>query len=188
MPSLEIIVAVDQTGGFGKAGKIPWKCKEDLQEFARISKEIGVCVMGRHTYNDLREMRGTARGTIKKIKKKGILGDRTTYVISSTLKQEDVIGATVVPDLRAVLNIYLNTNQRIAVCGGEKLYVEALASASVVHLTVMDKFYNCDRFFPVTTLSNTFTINKLHSKMIQTDVDGQPETVRFVRYERSTRL
>lgn len=188
MCSIEIVVAVDPNGGFGKAGKIPWKCKEDLQEFARITKDIKVCVMGKHTYNDLREMRGTARGTIKKIKKKGILGDRTTYVISSTLKQEDVIGATVVPDLRAVMNKYLLTNQRIAVCGGEKLYVEALAWADVVHLTVMDKHYNCDRFFPVNYLDTTFTMNKLQSKVVQTDVDGSTETVRFIRYERATRM
>lgn len=188
MASLEIIVAVDCDGGFGKEGKIPWKCKDDLAHFASISKEIGVCVMGKHTYNDLRAMRGSARGTIKKIKKKGILPDRETYVISSTLNQEDVIGATVVPDLRAVLNKYLLTNQRIAVCGGEKLYIEALASATTVHMTIMDKYYNCDRYFPVNHLANTFTIDKEKSKMIQTDVDGQPETVRFVRYEKSARM
>lgn len=188
MPSLEIIVAVDSEGGFGKDGKIPWKCKEDLAHFASISKEIGVCVMGKHTYLDLREMRGSAKGTVKKIKKKGILADRQTFVVSSTLKQEDVIGATVVPDIRAVLNRYLNTNQRIAICGGEKLYVEAIASATTVHMTVMDKSYKCNRFFPVNYLANTFTINKEKSKMLQTDVDGQPETVRFVRYEKSARL
>lgn len=188
MASLEIIVAVDSDGGFGKDGKIPWKCKEDLQEFARISKEMKVCVMGKRTYLDLREMRGSARGTIKKIKKKGILADRETYVISSTLKQEDVIGATVVPDLRAVINKYFLTNQRIAICGGEKLYVEALPMADVVHMTVMDKYYNCDRFFPVNFLANTFTLNKNHCKLVETDVDGQPETVRFVRYEKSARL
>ena len=188
MASLEIIVAVDCEGGFGKGGKIPWKCKEDLAHFAAISKEIGVCVMGRHTYNDLRAMRGSSRGTVKKIKKNGILPDREVFVISSTLKQEDVIGATVVPDIRAVLNKYLLTNQRIAVCGGEKLYVEALATATTIHMTIMDKFYNCDRFFPVNNLANTFTLDKNHCKLVETDVDGQPETVRFVRYERSARL
>lgn len=188
MASLEIIVAVDSTGGFGKGGKIPWKCKEDFAHFMAVSKEIKVCVMGKRTYLDLREMRGTAKGTLKKIRKKGILADRDTFVISSTLKQEDVIGATVVPDLRAVLNKYHMTEQRIAVCGGEKLYIEALSSARVVHITVLEKYYNCDRFFPVNSLAESFTINKEKSKMIQADVDGQPETVRFVCYERSARL
>lgn len=188
MASLEIIVAVDCDGGFGKEGNIPWKCKEDLAHFASITKEIGVCVMGKHTYLDLRAMRGSAKGTVKKIKKKGILADRETFVVSSTLKQEDVIGATVVPDIRAVLNKYFLTNQRIAVCGGEKLYIEALSSATTIHMTVMDKSYKCDRFFPVNNLANTFTINKEQSKMIETDVDGKMETVRFVRYEKSARM
>ena len=42
----------------------------------------------------------------ERIKEKGILPERESYVVSSTLKPEDVIGATVVPDLRAVLNQY----------------------------------------------------------------------------------
>ncbi|EIA3940043.1 DfrA family trimethoprim-resistant dihydrofolate reductase, partial [Salmonella enterica] len=29
-PQLELIVAVDSKLGFGKGGKIPWKCKEDM--------------------------------------------------------------------------------------------------------------------------------------------------------------
>lgn len=49
-PQLELIVAVDSKLGFGKGGKIPWKCKEDMARFTRISKEIRVCVMGTHVY------------------------------------------------------------------------------------------------------------------------------------------
>lgn len=37
-PQLELIVAVDSKLGFGKGGKIPWKCKEDMARFTRISK------------------------------------------------------------------------------------------------------------------------------------------------------
>lgn len=120
-PQLELIVAVDSKLGFGKGGKIPWKCKEDMARFTRISKEIRVCVMGKHTYTDMRDMQLEKDGAEERIKEKGILPERESFVISSTLKQEDVIGATVVPDLRAVINLYENTDQRIAVIGGEKL-------------------------------------------------------------------
>lgn len=184
MATLEIIVAVDPAGGFGRQGKIPWKCKEDFAHFARISKEIGVTVMGKRTYLDIREMLGNDRKTLKRIRKKGILRDRTTYVVSSTLDQKDVYGATVVKDLREVLNKYAFTNQRIAVLGGEKLYVEALPFTSVVHITVMDKHRGCDRFFPVNSLAKHFTIDRTQSKIVETEVDGSLETVRFVRYER----
>lgn len=184
MPSIEIIVAVDPAGGFGRQGQIPWKCKEDMKRFSTISKEIGVCVMGKRTYLDMLEMKGNGKDVKSKVEKNGILPKRTSFVISSTLKQEDCPGATVVPDLRAVLNKYHDTNQRIAVIGGEKLYVQALASAQKVHLTVMDKHYGCDRFFPVTSLEKKFTINKDHAKMISTDVDGTTQPVRFVTYER----
>ncbi|MDI9746152.1 dihydrofolate reductase, partial [Acinetobacter nosocomialis] len=94
-PQLELIVAVDSKLGFGKGGKIPWKCKEDMARFTRISKEIRVCVMGKHTYTDMRDMQLEKDGAEERIKEKGILPERESFVISSTLKQEDVIGATV---------------------------------------------------------------------------------------------
>ena len=184
MPSLEIIVAVDPAGGFGRQGEIPWKCKEDMKRFANISKDIKVCVMGKTTYLDMLKMKGNGKDVLEKVKKNGILPKRQSYVISSTLSQEDCPGATIVPDLQAVRNLFHNTDQRIAVIGGEKLYIQALASASKIHLTVMDKHYGCDRFFPVERLTKSFTIVKDQSRMIQTDVDGKTETVRFVTYER----
>ncbi len=45
-PQLELIVAVDSKLGFGKGGKIPWKCKEDMARFTRISKEIACALWG----------------------------------------------------------------------------------------------------------------------------------------------
>lgn len=182
-PTFEIIVAVDVTGGFGKAGKIPWTCKEDMKRFAVLSKEIGVCAMGKHTYLDMLDMRLEKEGAREKIIEKGILPNRQSFVISSTLKQEDVIGATVVPDLQAVRNAFFDTDQRIAVIGGEKLYVQALATAHKVHLTVIDDCFNCDRFFPIDVLVKQFNIGA-GSITLQTDVDGETETVRFVNYER----
>lgn len=183
-PTIEIIVAVDPTGGFGKAGEIPWKCKEDMKRFATISKEIGVTVMGRNTYTDMLAMRGDKEGVREKIIEKGILPDRKSFVISSTLSPDDVIGATVVKDLQEVLGLYFEQDQRIAIIGGEKLYVQALASATKIHMTIMDSVYGCDRFLPLDYLSQHFKISSNGSITLQTDVDGTTQAVRFVNYER----
>lgn len=184
MPTLEIIVAVDPAGGFGKGGKIPWACKEDMKHFTNISKQCGVCVMGKNTYHDMVAMRGNKKDAKTKMEQKGVLPDRISYVISSSLKQEDVVGATVVPDLRSVLNKYRDTDQRIAVIGGEKLYIQALSTASVIHMTVLDQHYGCDRFFPIDYAIRKFAINGSESKQISTKVDESTQTIRFIRYER----
>ena len=53
---VEIIVAVDEDGGFGKDGKIPWHYSEDLKHFKEVTTGH-VCIMGRKTYEDMLEMR-----------------------------------------------------------------------------------------------------------------------------------
>ena len=52
---LSIIVAVDESGGFGKGGKIPWNIPEDMKHFQEVTKG-GVCIMGRKTYEDMLAM------------------------------------------------------------------------------------------------------------------------------------
>ncbi|BFM36868.1 trimethoprim-resistant dihydrofolate reductase DfrA19 [Enterobacter hormaechei subsp. steigerwaltii] len=184
-PQLELIVAVDSNLGFGKGGKIPWKCKEDMARFTRVSKEIRVCVMGKHTYTDMRDMQLEKDGAEERIKEKGILPERESFVISSTLKQEDVIGATVVPDLRAVINLYENTDQRIAVIGGEKLYIQALSSATKLHMTIIPREFDCDRFIPVDPIQNNFHIDSSASETVEATVDETQERIHFATYVRN---
>ena len=158
-----------------------------MKRFTTISKACGVTVMGRHTYKDMLDMQMSKDGAEERIKTKGILPGRASYVISSTLKPEDVIGAEVVPDLHVVLNKYFETDQRIAVIGGEKLYVQALASATKIHMTVMDRNYGCDRFLPVDYVNKNFGIQSDGSHAVSTDVDGTTQSIHFVTYARTTR-
>lgn len=182
-PSIEIIVAVDRNGGFGLGGEIPWKCKEDMKQFATVSKECGVCVMGRSTYQDMLDMRGELTDELKEsIKTKGILPGRTCFVVSSTLKADEVIGAEVVDGLRAVVNKYHNTEQRIAVIGGEKMYTQAIASASVVHMSIIDNVYKCDRFFPVDFLKHFHTPTE--PTLLDAEVDGVASKLLIMKYQR----
>lgn len=49
---MKLIVAVDENGGIGNKGKIPWSCVEDQLFFRFLT--MGECVfMGRETYNSL---------------------------------------------------------------------------------------------------------------------------------------
>ena len=98
---VNIIVAVDETGGFGKDGKIPWNFPEDLKHFQSITKG-STCIMGRKTYQDMLEMvveRKRKKSPKEKIIKiDSILPGRECFVVSRTLK--NVQGATVVVSSR----------------------------------------------------------------------------------------
>lgn len=139
--SISIIVAVDMGGGFGKDGKIPWHFPEDFKVFKKHT-DGKVCVMGRVTYEDMLAMAKERKRDISK----GILPNRTCYVISKTLS-DDIEGATRVDDLRYVMDHH--PNEEIMILGGEKLYIQALAHCDTVYMTVILDSFNCDRFFPV---------------------------------------
>lgn len=147
---MDIIVAVDSDGGFGKDGKIPWHFKCDFAHFKKVT-EGKVCVMGKNTYLDMAEMiksRGKEIGD-------AILPNRQCYVVTSTLTETP--GATPVSDIQDVINLH---GTDIMVLGGERLYIRALSSAEKVHMTVIDKHYDCDVHFPVEAMEKYFEISE----------------------------
>lgn len=154
MRSVNIIVAVDESGGFGKAGKIPWidepVAKTDLKRFKQLTAN-GVCIMGRNTYEDIAKIRGNSDP---------ILPNRKSYVVSKTIG--DIVGATVVSDLREAVERETSfdgtENKKIFVIGGEKLFIEALPWTSHIYMTIVNGHYDCDRFFPFESLVKNFKI------------------------------
>jgi dihydrofolate reductase len=149
---ITLIVAVDADGGFGRKGKIPWRFKEDFKRFQRHTKG-GICVMGRKTYDDMKNM-ADARG---RDITDAILPNRTSYVISDSKPESYFVGCKRVSGLREVMNEH--PDQEIFVLGGERLFTESIAMAHRVLITAIDKFYGCDRFFPIDYLAKRFFIN-----------------------------
>lgn len=175
MEPLSIILAVDEHGGFGKDGKIPWYFPEDLKHFKEVTTGH-VCVMGRKTYEDMLEMR-KERDAKKKTKKKikEILPNRKSFVVTSNPEFE-APGATVVKSLREAVQS-LEPNEHVFVIGGYRMFIEALSWADTVHLTVVKGTYDCDRFFPVEVLNKGYRI-----------IDGtQTDDLYFVTYQRTRR-
>lgn len=156
-----MIVAVDQGGGFGKDGKIPWYIPEDLKKFKELTTN-NICVMGRKTYFDMYDMR------VERMKKKNpdiatpvkfesILPNRTSYVVTSTHKELE--GATVIKNLGAVLNKTKDDDKRdIFILGGFRMFVEALPFTNTVYMTIVKGNYNCDRHFPVNYVQEYFSL------------------------------
>lgn len=167
--SINIIVAVDREGGFGKDGKIPWHFSEDLKHFKAIT-DNAVCIMGRRTYEDMIEM-------VKKHRKDEpiteLLPGRQCFVVTSNPDLE-VEGATAIAGITEALD-KADLDRPIFVVGGEKMYIEALSVAQTVHMSVVKgDSYECDRFFPIEYLQSKFAI------VAGTETDN----IYYVKYER----
>lgn len=149
---LNIIVAVDEAGGFGKDGMIPWTIKEDMEHFRDTTKGA-VCVMGRRTYEDMLAMR--TKGNAGVISDQfELLPGRDCYVVSSN-EELNPVGAVRVPDINTVIQKYKTTERQVFVLGGRRMFIEALAHKPAVHMTIIKgDSYSCDVSFPVEVLES----------------------------------
>ena len=160
MKTPSIIVAVDNQGGFGKDGKIPWTLPEDLKRFRELT-EGHVCVMGRRTYDeilDARMSRDKERGVTEGIEE--VLRKRQSFVVTS---REDFStpGATAIKSLGQLVTTmsHTNDNRKLFVIGGRRLFVEALSTCREIFMTVLKgNHYDCDVKFPVDILNKKWKI------------------------------
>lgn len=164
MKSLNIIVAVDEAGGFAKGRIIPWIkepfAKEDLKHFKQITNG-GACIMGRNTYNEMYDMVVASKLRKKKDKSSPvvineILPGRDNYVISKSLL--NVQGAIVKPELSSA--IQTTKKNAIFILGGYRLFIQALPRVNRVYMTIVPGTYECTRFFPLDYLKDKFRIVK----------------------------
>ena len=174
MRNISIIAACDIRGGFAKNGVIPWINEEvgkhDLKHFKQIT-DGHVCVMGRNTYNEIYNMRvARTSGEITEL-----LPNRKSLVVTSKL-HTPTPGATPVPSLRFAREShdFDNYDQPIFVIGGRRLFIEAIAWAEDVYLTIVNNDYNCDKFLPINTISKKFRV---------AEIDKQPNHA-FLHYVR----
>lgn len=110
-----------------------WTSKEDAQWFSQKTKEIGVCVMGRSTYQTInRALPG--RSTIILTSQPGLfekdliptldqIEGKLPELVTSNLKPEELIADLVRRDYEAV-----------AICGGARVYTEFILAGVVTKL------------------------------------------------------
>jgi len=166
-----MIAAVDLNQGIGKEGKLPWYYMEDLQWFKQHTTGH-VCVMGKATYLDIVDRLGD-----KAVDK--VLPNRDCFVVSTTLKQEDIKNATVITSIYDVEHHLSNDDhdKTIFFIGGERIFNDALSVVDTVLLTVINKEHGCDKFFPIDSLYKMFVVQKIQQA-------SSTDQLRFVTYTR----
>ena len=88
---MEAIIAINKVGAIGLNGGLPWRCKEDLQHFKKLTMGK-VLVVGRKTAEKLPKLKGR---TIHTMSRDGI----TLKDVIQRIKPDFVIGGKEIYDL-----------------------------------------------------------------------------------------
>ena len=135
---LELIAAVDEDMGIGRAGGLLTSCAEDMAHF-RAETTGGIVIMGRRT--------------MKSLPGKQPLAGRENIVLSRTLDRAD--GFHIVHDLAALWHLLgrldSDAARRIFAIGGEECYRVLLPYVHRAHVTRLMGRYGADTFLPPLT-------------------------------------
>ena len=128
---ISLIVAMNEDGGIGKMGRLPWRLGADLKRFKRLTIGHHV-VMGRKTYESI----GSP------------LPGRTMVVITRN-PDYHAEGCFVVGSIEEALALTSARGEDEAfIIGGGEIFAQALPLAQRLYLTQVRTHANCDVFFP----------------------------------------
>jgi dihydrofolate reductase len=131
MKSISIIVALAKDNGIGKDNKLLCHIPGDLKRFREITTGHTV-IMGKNTFFSLPG---------------GPLKDRRNIVISDN-RNDHFAGCETAYSLAEALEL-CDDNRENFVIGGASIYRQFLPFATKLYLTLVDKSFEADTFFPV---------------------------------------
>lgn len=129
MTNLSIIVAIASNGGIGKNNELLWHLKADLKHFKAITTGHTI-LMGRKTFESIGRP----------------LPNRRNIVISSQ-NAFAIDGVEVFHSLEEALEA-VKSEEEVFIIGGGEIYRQTMPLASKLYLTVVEREYEADTFFP----------------------------------------
>lgn len=141
---IAIIVAIDRKGGIGRGGDMLYHLRADLRRFKRLTTGNTV-VMGRKTFESLPG---------------GALKDRRNIVITSN-EAFAAPGVERASNFEEAITMASEGSGNTYIIGGSRVYGDALPTADVLELTVIDgENADADTFFPAIPLEE-FEITRI---------------------------
>ncbi len=127
---ISLIVAMATNRAIGLNNKMPWHLSADLKKFKEITMGAPI-LMGRKTHESIGR----------------ILPGRSNIIMSRNLDyQQD--GCLVVNNITVALEKASVTAEELFVIGGYDLYKSTLPLADTLYLTLINKAFEGDTFFP----------------------------------------
>ena len=124
---ITLLAACSKNRVIGIDNKLPWHLPEDLKRFKKLTSGKAI-LMGRKTYESI----GSKP-----------LPNRTNIVLTKD-KTFSSNGALVYNNLDEALPIFSD----IIIVGGSEIYKQTLSIADVIELTLIDKDFEGDSYFP----------------------------------------
>jgi dihydrofolate reductase len=128
---ISLIVAMDEQGGIGRGGQLPWHLSADLKRFKALTMGHHL-IMGRITCESI----GRA------------LPGRTSIIVTRAVDYQ-FPGCLVVGSLEEALELAESRGEsEVFITGGGQIYRLALSLANRIYLTRVHIVAGCDVFFP----------------------------------------
>lgn len=176
-----VIAACCTNRGIGFMNRLPWKLKNELAYFNKMTTESpepahkNIVIMGRKTWSSIPP-------------KYRPLKDRTNVVLSRTVstiedrESVDHIFASLPDALEGVSQ--LRNKGQVWIVGGQSIYKEALElpQCKRIYLTKIDKEFECDTFFPEID-ENVYTLSS-DPNVPEEEQEEDGITYRYTVYDR----
>lgn len=163
---MNIIAAICKNGGIGYKNKLPWKLKNELQYFQKLTIGNGnnAVVMGKNTWLSIkhRPLKDRDNIILSNSMASAIKHDNT-YVLSNSIHSES--------------NLYewskMFSYEKIWIIGGESIYKSFIDNKNIdkIYLTEIDQEFKCDTFFP--EIPENFTLLEKSRKFQENDLSYQ---------------
>ena len=140
----KIIAAVCKGNGIGINGTLPWRIKEDLAFFSKLTKGNGnnAVIMGRKTWDSLKGKHLIKRDNL-------ILSNKLSSI---NCESDNII--KIFPDVNSIMEFCnIKNYDEVWIIGGSSIYKEFIDKniADTCYITCIDKEFYCDTFFPELT-------------------------------------
>lgn len=138
--TIAIIAAVDQEGGIGKNGCIPWHIPADLKRFKELTKD-SICIMGYNTFKEIADKFDYENTD-------NFLKNRLSYVLTSkNIKQVSSVVESF-SNLDAAFESAKKQNKNVFFIGGNSIFEYGLEHCDKLFFTYVKGNYDCNVFFP----------------------------------------
>jgi len=154
----KLIVAHCKNNGIGINNNLPWSIKSDLKKFSKLTKDSGnnAVIMGSRTWL-----------SIPKTPLKG----RDNLILSGSIQldnekdnETEIIKSF--KDIKSIKDYCEKKNyDTVWIIGGHQVYKVFLDDPDLkeLHITYIDKEFNCDTFFPEFESKWTMIMHEIHS-------------------------